>query len=476
MGDERSGHMAVLRELLETQLLGVLGTHRAGAPYTSLVGFAATPDLRHLLFATGRATRKHANLVADARASMLIDNRSNRVADFTAAAAATANGVVEEVADADRPAFEALFLAQAPAPRELRSLAQLRTAPTPRLRLRGGDRLPAGRRVARRRMTWLLALDEITDADAPRVGGKATALAALHRAGVRVPPTVCLTADAYELFVEHAHLRGSIQQELGRKRFADMRWEEVWDAALRIRNRFLRAPFPSELEAALAEYLCRDGEAAPRVIRSSAPGEDGQGTSFAGVHDSFVDVRGLPALVDAVRGVWASLFNDRALLYRRELDLSVDGSTMAVLLQHLVEGASSGVAFGVHPTDPEHMAVEAVYGLNQGLVDGTIEPDRWTLDSIDGRVLAHVPPAARRRLVARGDGLVVEDVPSPEAARAPLDAAGLATVHRAVREAGALFGSPQDVEWTKAGVRSSSCSRAPSRRRRAARGTRARGT
>lgn len=114
MGDERSGHMAVLRELLETQLLGVLGTHRAGAPYTSLVGFAATPDLRHLLFATGRATRKHANLVADARASMLIDNRSNRVADFTAAAAATANGVVEEVADADRPAFEALFLAKHP--------------------------------------------------------------------------------------------------------------------------------------------------------------------------------------------------------------------------------------------------------------------------------------------------------------------------------------------------------------------------
>jgi hypothetical protein len=85
-------HMEILREMLESQLLGVLGTHHDGEPYTSLVGFAATDDLKHLLFTTGRATRKHANLVADARASMLVDTRTNRAADFTEASAATAVG------------------------------------------------------------------------------------------------------------------------------------------------------------------------------------------------------------------------------------------------------------------------------------------------------------------------------------------------------------------------------------------------
>ena len=94
---ERHGHMAILRELLETQLLAVLGTHHEGEPYTSLVGFAASPDLKLLYFATGRATRKRANLAADARASMLIDNRRNHPADFSDAAAATAVGTVEEV-------------------------------------------------------------------------------------------------------------------------------------------------------------------------------------------------------------------------------------------------------------------------------------------------------------------------------------------------------------------------------------------
>lgn len=107
-------HMELVRRLLETQLLAVLGTHHEGEPYTNLVGFAATPDLRHLLFATGRATRKHANLVADARAAMTIDDRSNRPADFTEASAATAVGVVEDYGPDDRASFETVFLTRHP--------------------------------------------------------------------------------------------------------------------------------------------------------------------------------------------------------------------------------------------------------------------------------------------------------------------------------------------------------------------------
>jgi hypothetical protein len=107
-------HLEILRELLAGQLLGVLGTHQEGEPYTSLVGFAATPDLSRLFFATGRATRKHANLVADARASMLVDNRTNRPDDFTEAAAATAVGRVEEIGPDQRPLFDEIFLAKHP--------------------------------------------------------------------------------------------------------------------------------------------------------------------------------------------------------------------------------------------------------------------------------------------------------------------------------------------------------------------------
>ena len=93
-------------------------------------------------------------------------------------------------------------------------------------------------------MTLVIELDAAEATDPGLVGGKGAAMAMLARHGLTVPPTLCLTTRAYELFVDAAGLRSVIRQELGRKNFADMRWEEIWDTALRIRNRFLRAAVP----------------------------------------------------------------------------------------------------------------------------------------------------------------------------------------------------------------------------------------
>jgi pyruvate,water dikinase len=302
-------------------------------------------------------------------------------------------------------------------------------------------------------MAMLVSLDQIGDGDNHRVGGKAFALAALWRSGHPVPRSLCLATEAYELFVDRGALRAVIHQELGRKSLDDMRWEEIWDASLRIRNRFLRAPMPDEIVSAVDAQLTERLPEGTLAVRSSAPGEDSEGASFAGLHDSFVDIRGLDAVIDAIRGVWASLWSDRALLYRRELGIDVDSSSMAVVIQELIDGSASGIAFGVHPVDPELAVIESVYGLNQGLVDGTIEPDRWILDRATGRITEHKPPTERRRLVARGSQPIVEDVPSELAASPPLDERNVARVFEAARACEALFGCAQDVEWTVAGDR-----------------------
>ena len=297
-------------------------------------------------------------------------------------------------------------------------------------------------------MKLITSLDQIGDGDGSRVGGKAVALAALQRTGHPVPRSLCLTTEAYELFVERASLRAVIHQELGRKRFEDMRWEEIWDVALRIRNRFLRAPVPEDIVMAVETHLAKGLPEGALAVRSSAPGEDSEGASFAGLHDSFVGVRGLHAVIEAIRGVWASLWSDRALLYRRELGIDIDTSAMAVVIQELIDGVVSGIVFGVHPTDPELAVIESVYGLNQGLVDGTIEPDHWTLERETGRVTAHTSPSDRRQLVARGPRTVVEEVALELRGSPPLDEKSLAGVFEAARACEALFGVPQDVEWT----------------------------
>ena len=104
----------ILNELFISQKLAVLGTHQGGQPYGSLVAFAATSDLRNLVFATTRATRKFANLRSDPRVSMVLDNRSNRVADFRKAVAATALGRAREVRGKERENLAEMYLAKHP--------------------------------------------------------------------------------------------------------------------------------------------------------------------------------------------------------------------------------------------------------------------------------------------------------------------------------------------------------------------------
>ena len=109
-------------------------------------------------------------------------------------------------------------------------------------------------------------------------------------------------------------------------------------------------------------------------MRSSAPGEDGRETSFAGLHESIVGVRGRDELLDAVRTVWASLWSDAALLYRKELNLDPLTSQMAVLVQEMRADSPSGVAFGRDPRTGDHdrAIVEAVPGMCADLVDGEV--------------------------------------------------------------------------------------------------------
>ena len=283
---------------------------------------------------------------------------------------------------------------------------------------------------------------------AARVGGKALALAAMARAGIAVPPFVAVAIDAYAAYLEGTGLRARIGFELERKDVADMRWEEMWDAALRIRNLFLTTPLPQEVHAALAEPLDARFAGTPTVVRSSAPGEDSAAASFAGLHESYVNVRGVDAMVEHVKLVWASLWSDAALLYRRELGLDPRRSVMAVVVQEIVAGERSGVAFSRHPEHDERALVEAVHGLNQGLVDGVVEPDRWTLDRRDGSLLEH-HAAERLEMVAPAeDGVHLVDLAGDRRDSPPLAAGEVAVVYDLARRAEGHFAAPQDVEWT----------------------------
>ena len=279
-------------------------------------------------------------------------------------------------------------------------------------------------------------------------GGKALALGRMVRGGLRVPFAVCLSTSAYNQFVDATGIRGRIMLELGRKRFEDMRWEEIWDMSLRIRALFNNTPLPPDFKISLLEVIEPVFRDKAVVVRSSAVGEDSANASYAGVHESFVNVIGLESIMDHIKLVWASLWSDGAMLYRKELGLKVEESSMAVVIQEMIQGQRSGVAFGVNPNDNKQAVVEAVYGLNQGLVDGSVEPDRWILDRKTGSIISHYQPARDKTVALSPSGVAIKPLPAELAMRSPLNEDELAQVYRLTYTAESIFASPQDVEWT----------------------------
>ncbi len=297
-------------------------------------------------------------------------------------------------------------------------------------------------------MNWILSTEEIHTGNRRLVGGKGYALSLLDKAGFRIPRTVCITSNAYHEYVKKNGLRERILLELHRKAFKEMRWEEIWDCATRIRSMFLAKPLPSDLAQKIREHIDEHFLGRTVAIRSSAPEEDDARSSFAGLHDSFVNVSGTESILKHIRLVWASLWSDAALLYRQEIGLDVEKSSMAVVVQETVTGDRSGVVFTRNPNDENQGIIESVHGLNQGLVDGTVEPDRWIIDRYSDKIVSHTSPERKNWIIPSPNGVHLAALPPNKSTRPPLMPQEVASIFQTALKAEKFFKTPQDVEWT----------------------------
>lgn len=146
------------------------------------------------------------------------------------------------------------------------------------------------------------------------IGGKGSNVLTLMDYGFTTPLTLFLSTRCYDEFVDHNSLREKIELELHRKDFNDMRWEEIWDIALKIQSIFLQGHFPDMLAEKLEQQITKQFDNKPLVVRSSSPCEDGASKSFAGLHESYVNVKNGSELLTKIKKVWASLWSDRAIM------------------------------------------------------------------------------------------------------------------------------------------------------------------
>ncbi len=273
-------------------------------------------------------------------------------------------------------------------------------------------------------------------------GGKRANLGELLRAGFPVPPGFVVTTAAYERFVARNDLDQTIARALRE------------DDGAALRAAFEAAPIPPEMEREVLAAYEQLGQG-PVAVRSSATAEDLPQAAFAGQQDTFLNVVGPDALLDAVRRCWASLWTDRAMAYRARQGIDHQTVKLAVVVQRMVPAEAAGVLFTANPVTGtrDEIVIDASPGLGEAVVSGLVTPDHFVLRRRWwGWHIAERRLGKREVVIRARSGGGTEHVEEPAAAGMP------ALPDRALRRLARLgkaierhFGRPQDVEWAWAG-------------------------
>src|SRR5512139_967453 len=235
----------------------------------------------------------------------------------------------------------------------------------------------------------VLWFDQVRIADVASVGGKNASLGemigTLRNRGVRVPDGFATTAEAYRCFVDHNKIAPKLADNFARLRAGQASLEETGSSS---RALFLEGEYPPELSAtiltayeAMSEGLGRPDPAV--AVRSSATAEDLPTASFAGQQETFLNVRGGEPLLVAVKRCFASLYTDRAISYRDAQKIDQLVVALSVGVQQMVRSdlGSAGVMFSIDTKTgfPEAAVISANWGLGETVVQGSVDPDEYTV-------------------------------------------------------------------------------------------------
>jgi rifampicin phosphotransferase len=282
-------------------------------------------------------------------------------------------------------------------------------------------------------------------------GGKGLNLARVMRAGFPVPEGFLIPVAAYHQFVDTNALSAKIAHELTGAAFDDPASLERRSAT--IRGWFSEGELPADLAAGILTAYHNLGRGAV-AVRSSATAEDLPEASFAGQLDTFLNVLGEKALLEAVVQCWSSLWTGRAIGYRHRNGMDQAGLGLAVIVQVMVPSQASGVAFTANPLSGRRteIVIDATLGLGEALVSGKVEPDHYVVD-MRSRQIAHKQLGSKALVIeGRAGGGTVERAGEAGQVQALLDEQilELADLCRGVAEE---YGTPQDIEWAWAGGR-----------------------
>lgn len=294
----------------------------------------------------------------------------------------------------------------------------------------------------------VISLTEVGADDLPTVGGKGANLGVLAAAGLPVPSGFCVTTAAFDRFMGQDAEIEAMLGALDELSAEDV--EGVRQRAGRLREHLRTLEVPEAVAKAVRAAVVEAGQEHAYAVRSSATLEDLPDASFAGQQDTYLEIRGAADIEQRVRDCWASLFTDRAVLYRRQHGYRSSAARLAVVVQRMARPEVSGILFTADPVSGHRgiCSIDASYGLGEALVSGLVDADLYRVNKATG-ALVEVRVGAKARAIRPRDegGTHMVDVPESDRERRCLDDEAVASLTELGRRVEALQGGPQDIEW-----------------------------
>ncbi|WP_422124606.1 phosphoenolpyruvate synthase [Planococcus sp. X10-3] len=294
---------------------------------------------------------------------------------------------------------------------------------------------------------YVLDFQEVEKHDLLLVGGKSLNIAELAKIpGIRVPAGFCITTDAYKRVVTDNPIIAEWMEELKELQATDL--ERVRFVSERLRNAIESTEIPEEIKQEIVDSLEKVGSQFSYAVRSSATAEDLPTASFAGQQDSFLNIHGYEQLLRHIRKCWASLFTERAVVYRIQNGFDHRKVHLSVIVQQMVFPEASGILFTADPVTSNRkvVSIDASFGLGEALVSGIVSADNYKVR--EGRIIQKTVSAKKIAVYPLDSGGTEQrEIPLEQQEQQALKDEQIVALEGMGRQIESHFGTPQDIEW-----------------------------
>jgi len=292
----------------------------------------------------------------------------------------------------------------------------------------------------------VLYLNEIDRSHLPLVGGKGANLGEMTNAGFPVPAGFCINTEAYNTFLRASSVMEEWLTQLDRLKADQV--QDISNQGRLIRHHLESLTMPEDIKSAIIDGWKKSGEEWAYAVRSSATAEDLPSASFAGQQDTFLNVIGADQILQAVQKCWASLFTDRAIIYRVQNGFDHRSVFLSVVVQRMVFPQVSGIMFTADPVTGNRkiVSIDASYGMGEALVAGIVTADLYQVRA--DRLLKKQIAKKEIAIYARPEGgtnkVNISEEMQLTSSLSDEQVLRLASMGRSIEK---HFGSPQDIEW-----------------------------